>query len=223
MPLHIKSSRMPAAELLEKYSAKKTSIEKRLMEFRQIMRNCSDEQIYAEMAFCMLTPQSNARRCWEAIEELQAKKLLMSDDKAKIASVLRDKTRFHNNKAKYIAENKKLLTADSNLAIKEKLFSFPSPIDMRLWLVKNIKGYGWKEASHFMRNIGMGEDIAILDRHILKNLAKYGVISGIPKTLTPKKYAEIEEKMRNFCSKRKIPMAHLDLLFWSEETGEIFK
>ena len=27
----------------------------------------------------------------------------------------------------------------------------------------------YKEASHFLRNIGFGENIAILDRHILKN------------------------------------------------------
>ena len=74
----------------------------------------------------------------------------------------------------------------------------------------------------FLRNIGI-EEFAILDRHVLKNLKKYNVIDDIPKCLTPKKYMEIEEKMRSFAKSVDIPFSHLDLLFWSEETGEIFK
>ncbi len=82
---------------------------------------------------------------------------------------------------------------------------------------------GYKESSHFLRNIGFGDDIAILDRHILKNLVKYGVIKEIPKSLTDKKYLEIEQKMKKFSEEAEIPFSHLDLLWWSEETGEIFK
>jgi N-glycosylase/DNA lyase len=82
---------------------------------------------------------------------------------------------------------------------------------------------GYKEASHFLRNIGMGEDLAILDRHILKNLKILGVISEIPVSLTRNKYLEIEIKMRDFAENVKIPMSHLDLLLWYKETKEIFK
>ena len=89
--------------------------------------------------------------------------------------------------------------------------------------MKNVNGLGYKETSHFLRNIGLGKNFAILDRHILKNLKRYGVIKSIPKTLTRKKYLEIERKMKKFSEKIKIPLAELDLLFWSEETGEIFK
>ena len=49
------------------------------------------------------------------------------------------------------------------------------------------------------------------------------MISEVPKSITPKKYKEIEDKMREFSKKIKIPMDYLDLLFWSNETGEIFK
>ena len=74
-----------------------------------------------------------------------------------------------------------------------------------------------------MRNIGFGDDIAILDRHILKHLVRNGVIPEVPKSLTEKKYLEIESKMKHFSKEVGIPMAHLDLLWWSEEAGEIFK
>jgi N-glycosylase/DNA lyase len=99
-----------------------------------------------------------------------------------------------------------------------------SVINMREWLVSNIKGYGYKEASHFLRNIGLGRDIAILDRHILKNLKKFSVINKIPDSVGPRKiYLEIEEKMRRFSRDIGIPLDALDLLFWSLQTGFIFK
>ncbi|MDM7912425.1 MAG: DNA lyase, partial [Methanotrichaceae archaeon] len=82
---------------------------------------------------------------------------------------------------------------------------------------------GYKEASHFLRNIGLGGDLAILDRHILKNLALLGVIDGIPASPSKKMYLEIESKMIEFSRKAKIPMSHLDLLLWYKEAGEIFK
>ena len=76
--------------------------------------------------------------------------------------------------------------------------------------------------SHFLRNIGH-RNLAILDRHILKNLHKLNVINEIPATLTPKKYFEIENKFIEFSNKVNISMDELDLLFWSQETGEVFK
>jgi N-glycosylase/DNA lyase len=97
-------------------------------------------------------------------------------------------------------------------------------IAVRDWLVENIKGYGYKEASHFLRNIGLGRDIAILDRHILKNLKRYGVISKIPDSVGSRKvYLDIEERMRRFSKRSGIPMDALDLVFWSMQTGFIFK
>ncbi len=95
---------------------------------------------------------------------------------------------------------------------------------MREWFVENIKGFGYKEASHFLRNIGLGKDIAILDRHILKNLKKYGVIDKIPSSLGSRRvYLEIEEKMKGFSKKTGIPLEDMDLLFWSLQTGFVFK
>ena len=89
--------------------------------------------------------------------------------------------------------------------------------------MKNIKGLGYKEASHFLRNIGRGEDLAILDRHILKNLALLGVIDEVPSSPTKRLYLEIEEKMAAFSRQTNIPMGHLDLLLWYKEAGEVFK
>jgi N-glycosylase/DNA lyase len=89
--------------------------------------------------------------------------------------------------------------------------------------VKNIPGLGYKEASHFLRNIGLGCDLAILDRHIMRCLLECGVILEIPASLNRKRYLELEQKMKDFSAMLDIPLSHLDLVFWYSEKGEIFK
>lgn len=201
-------------ELLGEYKKKKRDIKNRLKEFRNI-RKSGNKEIFPELCFCILTPQSNARHCDEAIRELKKKDLLFTGCAGEIRRILRGRSRFHNKKAQYIVGarcflNKNILDTDEVKKIRNEL-------------VKNIKGIGYKEASHFLRNIGLGRDIAILDRHILKNLKKYGVISKIPSSLTSKSYLDIEDRARQFSRTVKIPLDELDLLLWSKETGEIFK
>lgn len=195
--------------LLQSYESKKSLIKNRLAEFKQPK---TDEEIFAELCFCLLTPQSKAKLCWKAVEKLREKNLLLNGFAAGVKKWLAG-VRFPNVKAE------RIVMARVHFPLKID----SDHIEMRGWLVKNVKGMGMKEASHFLRNIGYGDDIAILDRHILKNLKKFDVINDIPKSLAAKKYLEIEEEMRRFAEKTSIPLAELDLLFWSEETGEIFK
>jgi N-glycosylase/DNA lyase len=97
------------------------------------------------------------------------------------------------------------------------------PFGTREWLVENVKGIGYKEASHFLRNIGLGRDMAVLDVHILRNLKRYDIIDKRLDSLTRKSYMDIENRMRKFSERIDIPMEELDLLFWAKETGFIFK
>lgn len=215
---------MNLKELKSAYAQRKQSIISRLNEFGAVLRNGRDKEIFAELSFCLFTPQSKAKSCWEAVTTLKKNNLLFTGEARQISKHL-NKVRFKNNKARYVVEARrkiKQLTQvfdKTNFNLNDPRFA---PI-AREWLVKNIKGIGYKEAGHFMRNIGLGEHIAILDRHILKNMKALGVIKEIPPSITPKKYLEIEEKLKEFSKKVKIPISHLDLLFWSNETGEIFK
>jgi len=210
------------AEIKKIHSNIKPEIEKRLQEFELIWKKGSEEDIFAELVFCIFTPQSKAKVCWEAVESLQDKDLLLEGKAAEISLEI-NCVRFRNNKAKYLERARELFTEKGNLRIKSELRKFDDVFECRDWLVKTVPGYGYKEASHFLRNIGFGENIAILDRHILKNLVKLGVISRIPPSISPKKYLEIENKMKKCAEKTKIPMAHLDIVLWYKETGEIFK
>jgi N-glycosylase/DNA lyase len=202
------------AELVSEYKKKKYEIKKRLKDFDSLHKGALKE-IFSELCFCLLTPQSNARYCDGAVQELKNTNLLFNGCARAIRRVLAGKSRFHNKKAEYIVAarrnfNKSILNADDVWNVRERL-------------VKKIKGLGYKEASHFLRNIGLGRGMAILDRHILKNLKRYGVIKQIPLSLTAGSYLDIEKKARVFAKKINIPLEELDLLFWSRETGEIFK
>lgn len=209
-------------EIEDIYFYVKDEIKSRLDEFKRIWRTGSEEDVFAELIFCILTPQSRAKSCWAAVESLRDKNLLFRGDKNQIARELAG-VRFKYKKAEYIFEAREFFSIDGRISIKPMLEKFKNAYDMRNWLVQNVKGVGYKEASHFLRNIGFGENLAILDRHILKNLRLIGLINDIPGCLSRKRYFEIERKMREFSGKVKIPMAHLDLLMWYKETGEIFK
>jgi N-glycosylase/DNA lyase len=198
------------------------NIEKRLQDFRQIGKAGSDEEIFAELAFCLFTPQSKAKSCWIAVNTLINKQLLLTGTKEAIAKEL-NIVRFRNNKAGYVVAAREQFSSQGTIKIKALIDQFASSTDAREWLVHHVKGLGYKEASHFLRNIGRGEDIAILDRHILKNLQYAGVITRIPASLSRKEYLSIEKKMQQFAQDIAIPLSHIDLLMWCKETGEIFK
>ncbi|MEK6928771.1 MAG: DNA lyase [Nanoarchaeota archaeon] len=197
-------------DIFKRYHLEKDKIKMRLEEFKNIHEK---DYIY-ELMFCILTPQSNAKKCWEAVQKI---KNLRKADKKGIIKILKTRTRFHNKKSDYLIEA--LAKWDK---INEEIYNKETK-ELRNFLAENIKGYGFKEASHFLRNIGKSNNkIAILDRHILKNLKELDVISS-EKVKSEKDYLSAEEKFLDFSNKVGIPIDELDLLFWSKENGEIFK
>jgi N-glycosylase/DNA lyase len=178
-------------------------------------QNPSEEAIQKELIFCLLTPQSNAKSCWRAVEQLFKEGKW---DIPSISNALKSRTRFHNNKAKYVLE---ALNNWGN--IRQIINNDNDIIKLRNNLAENIKGLGLKEASHFLRNIGSSNNqIAILDRHILRNLKALKIINEA-KIKSNKHYLEIEQSFLKFSKDIKIPIDHLDLLFWHKEHNEFFK
>ena len=208
-------------EIKRVYSKFKEEIECRLKEFKSIGKNATAEELFTELAFCILTPQSKAKLCWAAITEMSKKDILLKGTKQEINKELQ-KVRFKNKKTEYLFEARNKFFC-SNSSLYSNIKKTKKPTELREYLVKSVKGIGWKEASHFLRNIGLGADIAILDRHIIKNLIELKVIKEYPKNLSEKNYKKIEEKMKKLSKELDIPMDTLDHVFWAKETGEVFK
>ncbi len=203
-------------ELTAIWESMQGEIRSRLDEFRQIRERGDSDAVFVELVFCLLTPQSKARACWAAVQNLLEKNLLFEGTSEQISGELRG-VRFKYRKSEYIVKARDMRDQLAEIS------QFDDACDAREWLVQNVLGIGYKEASHFLRNIGCGESLAILDRHILKNLKLLGAIEEIPKSLSRKTYLEIEKGMRVLSDEIKVPMSHLDLVLWCKETGEVFK
>ena len=214
-------ARMSRQDLLKEYRIRRRKIQSRLRDFTQLGKTASEAHLFAELAFCLLTPQTSARRCDSAVKELVRTRLLFRGGVEPIARVLHRQVRFHNHKARYIVETRALLTRNRKLRVRERLVG--EPAEIREWLLAEVPGFGLKEATHFMRNVGRSGDLAILDRHILRNMVRYGAMARMPASLSRRTYAIVERKFQTFAAELDLPPAALDLLLWSQGTGEIFK
>jgi N-glycosylase/DNA lyase len=212
----------PKEEIKSIYESKRQEIALRLHEFGTIWKKGTTKEIFAELAFCILTPQANGKACWLTVENMIAKGVLFEGARSQIVKEL-NCARFIQKKATYIVEAREKFLCDNRATLKSVIDKIGNGHEAREWLVNNVKGVGYKEASHFLRNIGFEQNLAILDRHIIKNLQLFGVIKEIPDSLPKGRYFDIEKKMMEFSKAIQIPMSYLDMVIWHKEKGEIFK
>ncbi|PIN77007.1 N-glycosylase [Candidatus Woesearchaeota archaeon CG10_big_fil_rev_8_21_14_0_10_34_12] len=189
-----------------KNSPIKQVVDKRLKEFSSIPRDF--DSLFKELVFCILTAGASAELGIKTINHLGD--TIIHGNQEDIQKKLKEVYRFHTIRAGYIF----------NARDEFKQLDINHP-EIRLILVDKIKGIGMKEASHFLRNIGF-KDYAIVDFHIVDILAEHGLIEK-PKTLTPKKYLEIEEVLRELAKETNLTLGELDLYLWYKETGKVLK
>jgi N-glycosylase/DNA lyase len=196
-----------------KHGSIQTKIKQRIQEFKNVNTN-SAEELFQELCFCILTANFNAERTIHIHQQLH--KCFCTASKEALSKQLRQQGyRFPNTRAAYII---------NSVSKKDALPTIIQTLqrdERRIWLVQNIKGFGYKEASHYLRNIGF-DDYAIIDSHILELLERYNLIKQ-PKTLTKKKYFEIEKLLQTIAQQTHLTLAELDLYLWYIETGKILK
>lgn len=215
MEKYIDEMRAIDAEILPRVQAMQYS-------FTQVWDNGTEEDIFKELVFCLLTPQSKARHAERTVTLLCGRGLIFDGKEEDIAPHL-NYVRFKNGKAKNIVAARAACRSNGRYVLREILMRHNSTAQKREWLVKHIRGMGYKEASHFLRNVGFGLDVAILDRHILRNLKRLGLIQDDSVSLTPGLYLEIEEKMRILSRDSRIPLDRLDYVLWYREAQDVFK
>jgi N-glycosylase/DNA lyase len=189
-------------------------VRQRTKEFKALGKKPSKE-LFKEMCFCILTANYTAEGGIR-IQRAVGDGFLTLSEKQLAAKLRSLGHRFPNTRAKYIYEARRHAAG-----LKNKISSFKDNDLRREWLVKNVKGLGYKEASHFLRNIGF-DDYAIIDFHIVDFLERYGVVKR-PKTLTPKNYVIIEKALKSVADACGMTQGELDLYLWYCETGKILK
>jgi N-glycosylase/DNA lyase len=201
---------------------RRDEIRGRLAEFEKIWESEPDERLWEEMVFCFFTGGCSARMGMRSIEAVRS--LLLTGTHDELMNALVGRHRYPRARSGYIVASREFLQEHCGLRLRSKLASFENRLERRDWLVKEkrIKGLGYKEASHFLRNIGL-KGYAILDKHVLRSLAELGIIEDPTPPATRSKYLATEESLKNLAEMTKIDFDELDLVLWSMKTGEILK
>lgn len=216
-------------ELADLYIQRRQAILARLADFAAIRQ----DQWFYELCYCLLTPQSKAAHASSVIEHLKADAFF--EHGGDMVHHLRNKStyiRFHNVKHSRLQhvrthwnEIESLLLASTNSSDSSIASDARTSSDAKVVrdaLVSAVPGFGMKEASHFLRNIGY-RGLAILDRHLLTNLVRCGVYAEVPPVSSPLHYRSVEAEFLRFAICVKVDPDELDLLFWSAQTGIILK
>ena len=204
------------------HKARKADIRRRISEFKSIRDNGTDEHHWEEMVFCFFTGGCSAKMGIRAVDAVRP--LLMDGTQPQLAKALTGVHRYPNARSKYITHSRNFLREHCDLKLRGKLESFDCRLERRDWLVKEkgIKGLGYKEASHFLRNVGFS-GYAILDKHVLRCLEELKIIDDVKPPNTRSKYLSVEDKLKNLTDLLKIDFDEMDLVLWSMKTGEILK
>lgn len=198
------------------YKKRRSEVRKRLREFSDNAKKMGINDNFIELCFCICTSQSKAVKVAQVINKDNIDKLLNAKQ-PELAELLRKNTRFHNNKAKHIIAARKYLPQLAELSKDD----FDS-LEAREFLVKNIKGIGYKEASHYLRNTGH-KNLCIIDRHVISLMRELKVFPNAKPPSTPKKYLVMEQKIRDYAKSKGYDVDELDLVLWSIKTGYVFK
>jgi N-glycosylase/DNA lyase len=204
------------------HRARREAIRARLDEFKTIWEKGSDARLFEELAYCIFTAGCSARMGLRSVEAVR--KLLQKGSQDEIENALVGAHRYPAARAGYIITTRNFLKADCDLRLRKRIQSFEDPITRRDWLAreKGVKGLGYKESSHYLRNIGL-RGYGILDKHILRSMAELGVIDSPQPPSTRAKYLATEQKLKDFAREIKIDFDELDLVLWSMKTGKILK
>ncbi len=203
---------------------RRKQIRSRLAEFDGVWRNGSDNRLWEELVFCIFTAGASARMGLKSIEAIRH--LLLEGNAAQMTLALKKAGahRFPVARPKYVLATRTYLREHCSLELRDFLTSFADPIERRDWFAKEqqVKGLGYKESSHFLRNIGL-RGYAILDKHVLRCLSDLGVVESSKPPTTRSAYLETEKGMKKFAHQVRIDFDELVLVLWSMKTGEVLK
>ncbi len=209
-------------KIKQAHTERVSEIRGRLAEFEDIWKNGNDLKLWEEMVFCFFTGGCSAKMGLNSIEAVRP--LLLDGTHEELTNALLGKHRYPNARAGYIVASRKFLQEHCGMRLREKLESFEDDLERRDWLVKEkgIKGLGYKEASHYLRNIGFS-GYAILDKHVLRSMAELKIIDDPKPPNNRLKYLTYEQLLKKFANRLKIDFDEMDLVLWSMKTGEILK
>ena len=210
--------------ILTAHRGRRKEIKSRLSEFHKLWISADDDRLWEELVFCIFTAGASARMGIRSIEAVRP--FLKTGRREQMTKALKTAGahRFPVERPGYIVTTRAFLHEHCGMRLREMLWSFSDPVTRRDWLAQEsrIKGLGFKESSHFLRNVGF-KGYGILDKHVMRCLFDLRLVDTPKPPATRKRYLEIEQKLREFAREVRINFDELDLVLWSMKTGEVLK
>lgn len=122
--------------------------------------------------------------------------------------------RYPNVRASYISKSYCNIASQFG-SLKLFLDSGCSPSEIRREIVQKCSGIGPKQASHFLKNVGYTDELAILDRHIVKYMELSNRVNiSVYQLSSLDKYEDIESQYISAVKDFKYPVAIVDQAMW---------
>ena len=201
--------------------------------FAKKWKRLDEQQIWKELCFCLLSGNvayelvKSTIECLEQkgfldfawiLEEKQSQDFIFklfngpNFEPRKKNGELR-KYRYPKKRSGEITKAAKIIYSESS--IKQILENMNSDVDARNHLAETVPGLGIKESSHFLRNIGYSNSLAIIDVHVLNFLKQNQfVIWENNSSLTTKRYCKLETTLKNLSEFHDLDLAIFDLAIW---------
>jgi len=208
--------------------------------FRKRWNEMSEEELWGELCLCILSSNVPYELALSAFEHLRSDQFLKTEriiecpDAAQSIAIelsrqiyspkRKDgsfrKYRFPNIRATNIVKAAKTLYEEGP-ALSWILMNCTSEHETRDLLVENIHGIGLKEASHFLRDIGYSNSLAIIDSHVIAFLVELGAIpANKANVVTPSLYTRLERVLQNLCADLGVNLSIFDMAIWQYMRGK---
>lgn len=175
---------------------------------------------WRSLLFCILSSQVRVVVANRAVETIISavpfftESLAVSEVYQYTKRILRDDVgyRFYDVKAKQVADSW-FAFAQLGEDLYAYLDSFDSEEEAREAVARLFPGLGMKQASMFLRDVGFSSRLCIIDTHVLWYCSQ--ILAELPKTLSPKRYLELESFLLGESDKWGVAPNVFDSVVWA--------
>jgi N-glycosylase/DNA lyase len=186
-----------------------------------------EAMLWRELSCCVLSSQVPYELAVEYARQIAEASLLISPVSLvvltkKLEALLRTPAlvggrrrmyRFPSSKAHQLARTRAAVTNAAG-TLTSLINSFESPTAAREWFSTFAPGVGPKQASMFLRNVGLSYELAVLDRHVISYMHAQELLSSEESLARLVSYSRVEERLSSHAAQMGHEVGYLDWAIW---------
>ena len=187
----------------------------------------SEAQLWETLVSCVLGSATTYEDAQSAMRRLRGGALLdawaVSQDQARLVEDTRARLRarsigdrvyrFPETRSGWLA-SAAVTIYGRNDSLSAVLAACGDAFAARRFLSSSVRGLGPKQASLFLRNVGASDDIAVIDRHVLRYMYWVGLVDSVAPPSSLSGYERLEDLLRRQASVVGLPLGLFDIAVW---------